>query len=65
MTHRNFSKEQLIAGLKKGRTLVVDRCDAPELDDLIELERQGLVEHISVDIDSQHSVLKFRWKEGK
>ena len=34
---RNFTKEQMIEGLKAGRTLNVDRKDAPELDDLLEL----------------------------
>lgn len=40
---RNFTREEIIAGLKAGRTLVVDRRDAPELADLLELEEQGLV----------------------
>ena len=39
---RVFTKEQMIAGLKSGKTFVVDRCDAPELPELLEMERAGL-----------------------
>jgi hypothetical protein len=52
---RNFTKDQLIAGLKAGRTLVLDRRDAPELDDLLALEADGLVEQQFVEIDDQSS----------
>ena len=58
---RNFTKEQLIAGLKAGRTLVMDRCDAPELDDLLELEKQGLVTQEFVVFDEQSSAIKWQW----
>lgn len=59
---RNFTKDQIIEGLKAGSTLNVDRRDAPELEDLHELEKQGLVTSELKDIDDQSSVLKFRWK---
>lgn len=59
---RNFTKEQLIDGLKAGRTLVMDRRDAPELDDLLELEAQGLVTQEFVTFDEQSSAVKWRWK---
>ncbi len=58
---RNFSREEMIAGLMAGRTLHVDRCDAPELDDLLALEREGRVTSQLIEIDEQSSVLKFRW----
>lgn len=58
---RNFTKEQIIAGLKAGRTLVMDRRDAPELDDLLDLERQGLVTQEFVQFDEQSSAVKWRW----
>ncbi len=58
---RGLSKEQIIAGLKAGRTLCIDRRDAPELKDLLELQEQGLVESMLVDIDDQSSVAKFKW----
>jgi hypothetical protein len=52
----------MIAGLKAGRTLMLDRRDAPELDDLMELERQGLVTSQMVNHDEQSSALRWRWK---
>lgn len=39
----------------------MDRSDAPELEDLLELERQGLVTQQFVEIDDQHSVIKWSW----
>jgi hypothetical protein len=59
---RRLTKDQMIAGLKAGRTLCVDRRDAPELPELLEMEAQGLVESRFIEIDEQSSVLKFRWK---
>lgn len=59
---RNFTKEQLVTGLKAERTLVLDRRDAPELNDLLELERQGLVTQKLVSFDEQSSAIKWRWK---
>ena len=59
---RNLTKDEMIAGLKAGRTLCVDRRDAPELPELLEMQAQGLVESHLVEIDEQSSVLKFRWK---
>ena len=58
---RNLTTDEMVAGLKAGRTLCVDRRDAPELVNLLELEAQGLVELRLVEIDEQSSVLKFRW----
>ncbi len=59
---RNFTKDQVIAGLKAGRTLVMDRRDAPEFEDLLDLERQGLVTQQFVEIDDQSSAIKWRWR---
>ena len=59
---RNFTKEQIIVGLKAGRILCVDRRDSPELPELLEMEREGLVESTLVKFDEQSSALKFRWK---
>jgi hypothetical protein len=55
---RVFTKEQMIAGLKSGKTFVVDRCDAPELPELLEMERAGLEESRFVEYDEQSSALK-------
>jgi len=64
MTARNLAKDEMIAGLRAGCTLCVDRKDAPELPELLELETQGLVESRLVEIDEQSSVLKFRWRSS-
>lgn len=60
---RVLTKKQMIEGLMAGRTLCVDRKDAPELEDLLEMEREGLVESRLGLIDAQSSVLKFKWKK--
>ena len=62
MVVRNMTKDQIVAGLKAGRTLVMDRRDAPEFDDLLELERDGLVTQQFVEIDEQSSAIKWRWR---
>lgn len=58
---RNFTVDQIIEGLKSGRTFCVDRNDAPELQDLLALQEQGLVTQTIKRIDEQSSVAKFRW----
>ena len=58
---RNMTKEQIISGLKVGRKLMVDRIDAPELEDLRELEQAGLVKSELVVFDEQSSALRFTW----
>lgn len=57
---RVLTRDEIIEGLKAGRTLCVDRKDAPELEDLRGLEADGLVTSELVEIDEQSSVLKFR-----
>jgi hypothetical protein len=61
---RVFTRDQLITRLKAGKTMCVDRRDAPELQDLLELQEQGLVASRLVEIDEQSSVLKFHWTGG-
>lgn len=58
---RVISKEAMEAGLKAGRKLCVDRRDAPELVDLLEWEKQGLVKSVLVQVDEQSSYQKFWW----
>jgi hypothetical protein len=60
--HRNFTKDEMITGLKAGRTLVMDRRDAPEFGDLLDLEREGLVTQRSIEIDDQSSAIMWRWR---
>jgi len=64
MTARNLTKDEMIARLHAGCALCVDRKDAPELPELLELEAQGLVESRLVEIDEQSSFLKFRWRSS-
>ena len=59
---RNFTREQIVEGLKAGRTLMVDRSDAPELEDIIDLKNEGLVTTELIEIDTQSTALKVRWK---
>jgi hypothetical protein len=58
---RLLTKEQLIAGLKSGRMVFIEREDAPELDDLKELTDQELVNYQVIQIEGQY-VAKFWWK---
>lgn len=60
---RNLTKEQMIVGLKAGRSLMVDRKDAPELEDLLAMEKEGLVVSKLVTFDEQSSALKFTWNK--
>lgn len=59
---RNYTRDQIIDGLKDGKVMNVDRSDAPELKDLRELEKEGFVTCEVVDLP-QLTVLKFRWKK--
>lgn len=59
---RMITKDQMIAGLQAGRSLRVDRRDAPELPELEEMERQGLVTSRFVVVEEQYSYREFRWK---
>jgi hypothetical protein len=58
---RNFSRSVLESNLRAGKIAVVDRSDAPELEDLLEWQRQGLVMSEMIDTGTNSSVLKFRW----
>jgi hypothetical protein len=62
---RMVSRDDLIAGLLAGKTAVVDRKDAPELQDLLALEREGLVTSKLVQRDEQSSVMEFRWTRAE
>lgn len=60
---RVLTKDEIVLGLKAGRSLIIDRCDAPELPELLEMERHGLVTSQLVEYDDQSSAMKFRWKQ--
>lgn len=56
-----MTREEIIAGLKAGRTLCCDRRDAPDLPIVMDLQNEGLVTTELVQLDEQSSVLKVRW----
>lgn len=58
---RNFLLEDILAGLKAGRRLRVDRHDAPELDDLADLLARKLIDCRLITIDEQTTALEFFW----
>lgn len=60
---RNFKRDEIIEGLKAGHSLFLDRADAPELEDLLDLEKQGLVTKELIHFDEQSSAMKWRWKD--
>lgn len=51
---------EIMAGLKAGKTLCVDRKDFPHLSWLLKLAEQGVLVAELVQMDSQSSVMKFR-----
>lgn len=53
--------KEAIAGLKAGRTLVVDRKDCPILPELLKMVDEGKLESTFVEYD-QGSAIKFKWK---
>lgn len=55
-----MTRDEIIAGLKAGKVLVIDRKDAPALPICLELEAEGLVTQEFVQYDEQSSALKFR-----
>ena len=55
-----MTREEILAGLKAGRTLVIDRRDSPALPIALELEREGLASQEFVQYDEQASAVKFR-----
>lgn len=57
-----MNKEEIIEGLKAGKTLVVDRRDSPALPILLKLQDEGLVTQEFIQYDEQSSALKWRWK---
>ena len=58
---RNMTKNEMIAGLKSGRSLMLDRLDAPEFNDLLELQALGLVTSELIEFNDQSSALRWRW----
>lgn len=57
-----MTREEIVTGLKAGRTLVIDRRDVPELQVCLALEAEGLVTQEFVQYDEQSAAIKFGWK---
>lgn len=55
-----MTREEILEGLKQGRTLVIDRRDAPALPICLALESEGLATQEFVQYDEQSSAVKFR-----
>lgn len=56
-----MTREELEAGLKAGKTLLVPRRDAPELAIILELQEEGKVTTKVLQVDEQSSLLQVRW----
>ncbi len=56
------TRDEIITGLKAGRTLCIDQRTAPELEIVRALEKEDLVSCHLINIDEQSTVLKVRWK---
>jgi hypothetical protein len=55
-----MTRDEILEGLRAGRTLVVDRRDAPALPIALGLVEEGLAVSEFVQYDEQSSALKFR-----
>ena len=58
-----MTRSEILAGLKSGRTLVIDRKDEPNLPWLLELADRGQLKATYVEYDEQSSAIKFTWEE--
>lgn len=56
-----MTREEVVAGLRAGRTLVIERRDSPVLPIVMDLEREGLVTTELRQHDEQSSDLKVVW----
>lgn len=57
---REWSREEIEAGLRQGRTLVVQRKDDPNIPIVNALISEGIAEAEIVQLDEQSSVMKVR-----
>jgi hypothetical protein len=56
-----MTREEILNGLKSGKTLVIDRSDAPELKIVMKLQDEGYVTTELRQIDDQSSQLRVRY----
>lgn len=57
-----MTRDEIVAGLRAGRVLVIDRRDSPALPIVMDLEREGLVTTQLRQHDEQSSDLRVVWK---
>jgi hypothetical protein len=55
-----MTRDEILIGLRAGRTLCIDRRDSPALPIALSLESEGLASTELVQLDEQCSVLKVR-----
>ena len=56
-----MTRDEIVAGLRQGRVLVIDRRDSPALPIVMELQDEGLVTTELVQYDEQSSGLRVKW----
>ena len=56
-----MTRDEIVAGLRQGRVLVIDRRDSPALPIVMELQDEGLVTTELVQYDEQSSGLRIKW----
>lgn len=61
---REISRDEVLAGVQAGRTLVIQRKDDPNLPMLMEMQEEGLIVSELKQLDEQSSILKFRSAEA-
>jgi hypothetical protein len=55
------TRDEIEAGLRAGRTLIIDRKDAEELPIVMEMQNEGIVTTELVQHDEQSSSLRVKW----
>lgn len=65
MSNKPTTKAEILAGLKAGRSLIVDRKDCPLLPWLMEMSDRNLVKRELVTFDEQSTAYRFRWNKTR
>lgn len=60
-----MTRQQAMVGFKAGRTLVIDRRDAPLLPWLLRQVDAGVLTMEFIEYDEQSSAMKFQLAKGK
>jgi hypothetical protein len=57
-----MTEDEAIAGLKAGRTLMVDRRDCPLSPRLLDMAAAGVLDATHISHDEQSSAIRFKWR---